>query len=513
MLRTAITATGLFLASGVQAGPLLDYIRNYDLNDYAFGVAFSTAKNPYIGAENSAFAYPYLTTFRDSSMTDDWLLIRDGDVGLRWISDSSHWELGVVGRIQTLGQGDSDAEELEGIVDREWTLEAGPMAGWRGWPVHINVKSYFELSDRHDGTISELALSVPIDLPRAYVVPSVGVVYQDSDYVNYYFGVRPASATPSRPAYAGESALILKAAARWGYAIKDKWLLSGSVGYEWLDDAIKDSSIVDADGLWSASIGVAYNADIFRPREYDYSAPSAPTWDIRIGAFQDNISTKVARDTSDRIPGFETDIENLLGAADDKTVLQVDAIVRIGNYHRLEFGYFELARDSSITLEDELTFGDQTFPAGTTLITDVDLGVYRAGYGYSLIRDSQKELGLMAGVHVADFDVALDNSESGQRERSDGDTPLPVIGAHAAVFFGDKITVSAKAQIFRTDFDRFEGSMNFATMDAQYRFTKSISVGLGYNYYRLKLTSDQSSVNGYLKVRHHGPVAFLSMGF
>ena len=119
----------------------------------------------------------------------------------------------------------------------------------------------------------------------------------------------------------------------------------------------------------------------------------------------------------------------------------------------------------------------------------------------------------MAGVHVADFDVALDNSESGQRERSDGDTPLPVIGAHAAVFFGDKITVSAKAQIFRTDFDRFEGSMNFATMDAQYRFTKSISVGLGYNYYRLKLTSDQSSVNGYLKVRHHGPVAFLSMGF
>ena len=101
---------------------MLDYIRSYDLNDYAVGVAVTGAGNPYAGAENSTFAYPYLTTFRDSSLTNDWLLVRDGDIGLRWISNDGDWELGIVGRIQTLGLGNSDAPELDGINDREWTL-------------------------------------------------------------------------------------------------------------------------------------------------------------------------------------------------------------------------------------------------------------------------------------------------------------------------------------------------------------------------------------------------------
>ena len=63
------------------AGRLLDYIRNYDLNDYALGISLSLGETPYTGADNSAFAYPYLTSFRDSAFTDDWILIREGSLG------------------------------------------------------------------------------------------------------------------------------------------------------------------------------------------------------------------------------------------------------------------------------------------------------------------------------------------------------------------------------------------------------------------------------------------------
>ncbi len=494
------------------AGPLLDYIRNYDLNDYALGLAFTGEQNPYTGADNSGYAYPYLTSFRDSALTDDWLLVRDGDVGLRWVGDGN-WELGVVGRIQTLGLGDSDAEELVGISDREWTLELGPMVGWRGWPVHITAKTYLDVSDRHDGMISQLALSFPMEWSRGYLVPSVELIYQDSDYVDYYFSVKPAAATPSRPAYSGDAASNVAIRARWGYALNEKWLLSGGIGLEFLDSVIKDSPIVDTDDIWSARLGLAYNTDIFRPRAYDFSAPEAPRWDFRVGAFYDQISTKVRRDTVDGSPGFETDIEDILGAADEKTVLQLDANVRIGNYHRLEFGYFKLRRDSVTTLTDDLSFGDEVFPEGSILNTNIDARIFRAGYGYSLIRDAQKELGVMAGFHIAETDVKLNSSATGQSERSNSSTPLPVIGAYASVFLGDKTTVDAKVQIFRTDFDRYEGSLNFASLDIQRRVTKAISVGVGYNYYRMKLSSNEDSVNGYIKLRHHGPLAFLAYGF
>ena len=66
---------------------------------------------------------------------------------------------------------------------------------------------------------------------------------------------------------------------------------------------------------------------------------------------------------------------------------------------------------------------------------------------------------------------------------------------------------------FRTDFDRYEGSLNYAALDLQHRIGKNVSVGVGYNFYGMKLTSNDSDVNGYLKVRHHGPVVFFTIGY
>jgi len=387
------------------------------------------------------------------------------------------------------------------------------MAGWRGWPVHINVKTYAEISDRHDGTISQLALSLPLEWARGYVVPSVELIYQDSDYVDYYYGVNPAAATPERPAYAGESASNLAVKARWGFALTEQWLLSGAVGYEKLDSAIKDSPIVDTDSLWSARVGVAYNTDLFRARDYDRSAPETPRYNLKIGAFRDHVDSKVTKGTADGIPGFATDIEDILGATDDKSVLTVEGNLRLGNYHRLEFRYFELGRDSSITLARDISFGEQLFPEGTQLDTDMDVSVFRASYAYSLIRDAQKELSIMVGLHVADFDVQLTSSETGQAEGSKGDTPLPVVGVQATIFLGQKTAVGAKVQIFRTDFDRYEGSLNYAALDIRYHVTDSISIGAGYDYYGMDLSSKENDVYSNLKVRHHGPTVFFTVGY
>ncbi len=505
-------AAVLLISEAATAARLLDYIRNYDLNDYALGLAVSAEQNPYVGAKNGAFAYPYLTSFRDSAFTDDWFLIRDGDVGVRWVSESG-WELAAVGRVQTLGLGNSETDDLLGIEDRKWTLELGPTIGWRGWPVHINFKAYTEVSGRHDGLISQLAFSLPYEWSRGYLVPSVELIHQSRDYVNYYYDVSNAEATPTRPSYSAGDAANTAFKARWGYALNDKWLLSGAIGLEQLDSAITDSPIVDRDHIWSARIGLAYNADVFQSRDYDGSAPQTPQFDLRVSAFQDMISTKVAKDTSAGVPGFETDIEDFLGAADEKTVLQVDATLRLGHYHRFEFGYFELGRNSTTLLGSDLSFGDELFPAGTDVVTRVDARVFRAGYAYSLIRDAQKELGVMAGVHFTSFDIDISAGATGQKVRSSAGTPLPVIGAHASIFLSEKTTVGAKLQIFRTDFDRYEGSLNYGALDIQRRLGEKVSIGLGYNFYRMNLSSNDSDVNGYLKVRHHGPTVFFTIGY
>lgn len=512
MRRIALIFAVLLVSEWAIAGSVLDYIRDYDLNDYALGVGFSSAQSPYRGAKDSAYAYPYLTSFRHSSMTDDWILIRDGGLGFRWVSDNG-WELGAIGQVQTLGLGKLETDDLLGIIDRKWALELGPTIGWRGWPVHINWTTFFEPTNRHEGLVNQLTFLLPKEWSRGYFVPSIQVTQQSDDYADYYYSVTLAEATPTRPAYQAGANISVAAKLSWGYPLSDKWLLTGNVGVEKLDSEITDSPIVDRDHIWSAGVALAYNANVFQPREYEGPPPRTPQFDLRISGFLDKIDTKVVRDTSDGVPGFETDVEDFLGISDEETVLQVDATVRIGHYHRLEFGYFKLGRSSTKVLDNDLNFGDETFPAGTEVDTFVDVNIFRVGYSYSLIRNAQIEMGVMAGVHWFGLDTDIAADSTSQRARSSAGTPLPVIGAHASIFLGEKTTLGAKLQFFRTDFDRFEGSLNFASLDIQHRLGKQFSVGVGYNFYGMKLTSDDNDVNGYLKVRHHGPTAFFTLGY
>lgn len=510
--KLLLLVVALTIADSASAGKLLDYLRNYDLNDYALGLAVSASQNPYIGGENSVIAYPILTSFRDSAFTDDWLLIREGDVGIRWVTKSD-WELGLVGRVQTLGFGTGDAPQLIGLDDRKWGLELAPIVGYRGWPVHINFKTYTEIFGQHDGRISHLAFSLPRQWERGYLVPSVELIQQDQDYANYYYGVSPSESNPLRPAYQAGSALNTAVKLRWGYAVTDKWLLYGSVGLEYLDSAITSSPIVGRDELFFASISVAYNNNIFQPRISDTPTAEKPVFEFRFGAFNDSIDSKIVRDSSAGIIGTDIDLESLLGLPDEETFLHFDAIYRIGNYHRLELGYLATARSGQTTLQVPIDVGDTQFPAGTTINSYFDTKILRVGYAYSLINDAQKEVGIMGGLHISKFSTEITAAATGQSEIFNASIPLPVIGLHGSVALGENSTLGARIQFFRMDFDRYEGSLNFATLDWQRRFGDTFSVGLAYNYYALKLDSRDNDVRGSLQVRHHGPEFFVSAGF
>jgi outer membrane scaffolding protein for murein synthesis (MipA/OmpV family) len=500
------------LSESAHAGRLLDYIRNYDLNDYALGVSLSLGETPYVGAENSVFAYPYLTSFRDSAFTDDWILIREGNLGVRWASEN-HWELALMGRVQTLGPGSGDVPALRGLEDRKWTLELAPMVGYRGWPVHVDFKTYADILDRHGGLISELTLSLPYESSRGYIVPSVRAIQYSQDFTNYYYGVSAAEAGPLRPQYQADDATNTALKLRWGYAITDKWLLSGSIGIEFLDDEISNSPIVDNDSLWSGNIGVAYNSDIFEPRASERAGRIQSRAEFRVAAFSDSVDTKILRNASDGTPGSEIDLENLLGLPDEETILQIDAIFRFGDYHRLELGYFELERTGTATLPTDTNFGDEQFAAGTVVDSRFDTNILRLSYAYSLINDAQKELGFMAGLHFSKFNTEISSSMTGQRATSSADTPLPVVGAHGSIALGKKASLGARVQLFRMDFDRYEGLLSYLTVDLQRRFGDNFSIGLAYNFYTMKLESSESDLTGSLQIRHSGPALFVSAGF
>jgi len=508
--KGVVACCALLLSSGADAG-ILDWIREYDLNNYALGAAVVVSESEFTNADNSVWAYPYLTSFRNAAFTDDWLLLADGNVGLRWVSESG-WVLGAVARINTGGLGSGDPEELRGLLERNWTVEAGPLVGYRAWPVHFQLKAYGDLLDRHNGTAAQFSLLLPWEGRRGYFVPSIDATWHSDEFNNYYYGVTEPESRPGRPEYVASADFDYSVTLRYGYELTPKWLLSGKVRMRWLGDEIRNSPIVDKDNTWSVNVGLAYNADVFNPRDFPYEEKK-PRWTLRVGAFFDNVSTDIQPRNSEGIPGQIIDLENALGIPDDRVALQGELFWRVAHYHRFELGYFELGRNSSAVLVEPLMFpaGDD-IPAGATVAVSTRFSTLFATYSYSFMRDAQKELGLTAGLHHTKFRTNF-SADTGQQEKVSGETTLPVIGLHGSVSIGQKWLLAARAQFFGAEFDHYEGTLIYGSLELSRLMGENTALGFAYSLYSMDLTSNRSDILGTYNIQHYGPTLFASIGF
>ena len=499
---------GLLAGGNAQAGPLIDFIRDYDLNDYSLGVAVSVSQNPYEGASSSTFAYPYLTSFRHSAFTDDWLLIRGENVGFRYVTESN-WEFGLIGRIQTLGLGDGN---LPGLEERNWAVEMGPLIGWRGSPVHAQFRSYWEVPNRHSGGTSELELSLPREFSRGFFVPSVKLKYMSGSYSRYYFGVAESEVVPERASYDPGATLGYEIGFSMGYELTPQWLLKTSIGLEFLDSAITDSPLVDKDLLWSGSIGLAYNADLFQPQ--DHGAAMRPgSVVVRAGAFSSRISTDIRRDASSGTTGDDVDFEDFLGDSGSEAVLQTEIHYRIGFYHRLKASFFKTDRSLQSTLQQDFAFGDELFLAGTEVASRLDTRRFSLLYGYSLMRDAQKELGVQAGIVVSRIELDVVAAETQQAESATVDAPLPTMGLFGSVALGESWELGAEIGVFALDLDRYSGYSGQASLTLDRMLGESIALGIGFDYFVTRLESQDEELRGLLRSRNYGPKLYLSWIF
>ena len=502
----------LLTAPSAYAGSILDYIRNYDLNDYAIGLAYSVSESPYAGGDSSGFAYPYLTSFRHNAFTDDWLILTDGDVGVRWMNDAG-WVLGVVTRIRTEGTDDSLLDELADIDVRKWRVEAAPLIGWRGWPVHFEVKWYNEIFSSFGGPTTEFRTSLPREHPWGWFVPAVTFVHNSAGHNRYYYGVSEPEAGASLETYTPGAGTNVRAGISTGYAINNRWLLSVTLNHEWLASEITGSPIVDQNSAWSGRIGIAYNNNIFRMADYEGELFRSGAFEFRVGMYNNQTDSKIIQAPVDGSPPEEIDVEDVLGVNRRKSIIHFEGVYRFAHFHRLEIGHFQLGRDSETTLLTDIRLGNEIFPEGTHIDVDAELRVTRAAYGFSLMNDAQKELGILAGVHITNYEALVVAPDTGQSVETSVNTPLPVIGAFGSVALGSKTDLSANLQIFRMEFDHYSGSLNTFYLGLAHYFTDTIGAGIGYNLYLMNLDSADDDLRGSLKMRHHGPIMFASFNF
>ena len=169
---------------------------------------------------------------------------------------------------------------------------------------------------------------------------------------------------------------------------------------------------------------------------------------LSVGLFITNRDSDTRMDVSGGGPlGTPIDLESDLGIDSSDTAFRIDGYYRFNDKHRIDFSAFDLSRTGNKQIEKDIVWQGTTFPITASVNSDIDLGIYKVAYTYSLKRREESYLGLSAGLYVADISALISAENIAIREGSDVTAPMPVVGLRGEYKFSGKWSFRAKWRI------------------------------------------------------------------
>ncbi|PZQ95913.1 MAG: hypothetical protein DI533_17950 [Cereibacter sphaeroides] len=180
------------------------------------------------------------------------------DIKLPWISSE---RLSFALRANyTIGEGykADDTEILTGMAERKGGLWAGAAMDWRPDFADFSLEWQSDISGDANGTRLRVEASRTFQWDRVMLTPRITGTWMDENAVEYYYGVTPAEATPTRPVYDGEATLNLEVGLRAAYMLRERQMIMLDIGLTRVGDGIKDSPITVDDTLTSIGMGYVF---------------------------------------------------------------------------------------------------------------------------------------------------------------------------------------------------------------------------------------------------------------
>lgn len=175
------------------------------------------------------------------------------------INDSSEIEFNLVAEYDFSGYEDGDARTLDGMNDRDGSVWAGGVVRWEHEMFDVSAEWLVDASGKSDGQ------RVTLELERSWrwgehitLTPRLAAIWQDKEYVDYYFGVRSDEARFDRPTYEGKSGINTEFGVRGSYMFDRHHSVFLDLEAVRLASEIEDSPLVDSSTENSVRFGYLY---------------------------------------------------------------------------------------------------------------------------------------------------------------------------------------------------------------------------------------------------------------
>lgn len=228
---------------------------------FSAGLGVIVNSKPYKGFDEDVFLIPLIMYKKGNFYSrgrNIGYTFTEGDMALA--SRDLHWSLDAIAEVRFDGYDSDDAYALNGMDDRDWTIEAGLSTRIEDKDLgFVEFDWLMDILSRHEGHRLRLTYGKAFTINKKLTLtPTVGFTWQSSDLVDYYYGVRSNETRADRPAYSADSTVNWFTALQSMYRLDEHWSLFSLFGWEFLGGEIKDSPIVDDDSTLSGIFGVLY---------------------------------------------------------------------------------------------------------------------------------------------------------------------------------------------------------------------------------------------------------------
>ena len=239
------------------------------------------------------------------------------------------------------------------------------------------------------------------------------------------------------------------------------------------------------------------------------ASPGTEKFSIGLGAFITDQTSTTRLDGE----GSDIDFEKDLGLDSSGTFFRADGYYRFNSKHRLDFSIYDLSRDGAAQIDREVMFNDNTFDIDTTVSSNFDLLILKAGYTYTFLQRDRGYLGLSLGLYTADTKIKLSEPTVGSVESKSVTAILPVAGLRGEYAMTPKWTLRGNGEIFRYEIDNIDGSFTDVYAGVDYKLNKQLAIGLGYNKVLLNVEASKNNFSGDLDWDYDGALIYFKYDF
>jgi hypothetical protein len=247
----------------------------------------------------------------------------------------------------------------------------------------------------------------------------------------------------------------------------------------------------------------------------DYLSPTEERVRLSLGVVRLSNDTNLQLDSSTGVAGTPVNAEDAFGLDRSDYEAKIQAMVRVGERHRLRFDYFSLDRSDNTTVTDPIVFRDVTLLPGDPLNSNLSIRTLDISYGYSFLHSDRYEVA--ATIGVADTDISararVQTATRHVDQTEDQAGPVPTLGLDATYVVSKRFYVDGRAQYLKVRIDDLDGTLGIYELDALYRLRPNISFALGYTMFRANLISTQAKQAGFFNFDSKGPEFFVRIAF